>query len=194
MRRIVLVGACLVVAGVLVGTVVVVTGKAGRTPAITQTSIAGAKLGLSTKVYKQLLGRPVRRLRGTPDNPGQPEDRSRLVFTKHKLSVYFVDGRDAATEITTWNKAYRTAAGIGPCSTIARLKAVYGPRLKPSKFSTQQGVTYAWTVGQNLIFASNNRQVVEAIGLYDGSDPQVNEAGGSLSYAGFITLSEKRCD
>jgi hypothetical protein len=123
----------------------------------------------------------------------QPEDRSRLVFSKRKLSVYFVDGIKGSTEITTWNPTYRTAAGVGPCTTIPRLKVAYGRRLKPSKFNTQGGVVYAWTVGKNLIFASNNHLVVEAVGLYDGSDPHVSEPGGSLSYAGFITLSETRC-
>ena len=187
MKGIVLIGACLVGAGVLIA-----AGAASST-AITQTSIRGAKLGLSASAYKQLLGRPVSRVRGTPGNPGQPEDWSRLVFSQRKLSVYFVDGLPGATMVTTWNKSYRTAAGIGPCSTVKRLKAVYGSRLKPSKFSSQGGVTYAWTVGRNLIFASNDHRIVEVVGLFDGSDPAVSQPGGSLSYAGFIALSETRC-
>jgi hypothetical protein len=192
MKRIVLLGAGVVGAGVL-GAGFLITAGEGKTPAITQTSIAGAKLGLPASAYKQLLGKPVRRLRGTVDNPGQPEDRSRLVFSKRKLSVFFVDGIKGSTEITTWNRSYRTAAGVGPCTTIQRLKAAYGNRLKPSKFNTQDGIVYAWTVGKNLIFGSNDRQVVEAVGLYDGSDPYVAVEGGSLAYAGFVTLSERRC-
>jgi hypothetical protein len=187
MRGIVIAGACLIGAGVLIA------AGAAKAPAIRQTSIAGAKLGLPASAYKQLLGKPVHKYRGTPGNPGEPEDRSRLVFSKRKLSVYFVDGTDAATEITTWNKAYKTAAGIGPCSSIRRLKRAYGKQLKRSKFNTINGLTYAWTVGKNLLFASNDRHVVEAIGLYDGSDPHVAEPGGSLSYAAFVTLSETRC-
>jgi hypothetical protein len=187
MKGIVLIGAC------LAGAAVVIAAGAAGSVAISQTSIGGAKLGLSASAYKQLLGRPVSRVRGTPRNPGQPEDWSRLVFSQRKLSVYFIDGLRGGTMVATWNKSYRTAAGIGPCSTVKRLKAVYGTRLKPSKFSTQNGVTHAWTVGENLIFASNDRQIVEVIGLFDGSDPAVGQPGGSLSYAGFVALSETRC-
>ena len=172
---------------------VATTGGASVAPEITQSAIAKANLGQTSSAYKHVLGTPVRRLRGTTVDPGSPEDYSRLVFGKRKLSVYFVDGADKGVLVTTWNKAYRTAAGVGPCSTIKRLKAVYGARLKPSKFNTQHGVVYAYTVGRNLVFASDSQTIVDAVGLYDGSDPNVGQPGGSLSYAGFITLSESAC-
>ena len=185
--KIALVTACL--AGVCI------LGAAGAvaTPSITQTAIAGAKLGLPASAYKQLLGPPVTTARGTHADPIHPDDYSRLVFHKRKLSVYFVDGEDKGVLITTWNRRYKTAAGIGPCSTIRRAKAVYGKRLKPSKFNSQHGVVYAYTLRKNLIFASNNLFRIEVVGLYDGSDPNVSKRGGSLAYAGFITLNETPC-
>ena len=65
---------------------------------------------------------------------------SRLVFTKRKVEVYFKGTVDKGVEITTWNKAYKTAAGVGPCSTVAKLKAAYGNKLKPFK----QGGRIPW--------------------------------------------------
>ena len=163
------------------------------TPQITQTAIAGAKLGRAPAAYRQALDGTGRWARGVPGNPGIPDNYARLVFRKAKVSVYFVDGTNTGALVTTWNKRYRTAAGVGPCSTLERLKAAYGARLTPSKFNTIDGVVYAYTLGKNLIFASNNQSTVEVVGLYNGSDPKVSEPGGSLSYAGFITLSETRC-
>jgi hypothetical protein len=173
----------------------VAAGLAGGavTPQITQTAVAGAKLARAPAAYRQALGGMGRWERGTPANPGMPRDYARLVFAKRKVSVYFVDGRKRGAIVTTWNKRYRTAAGVGPCSTVERLKAAYGTRLTPSKFNTINGVVYAYTLGKNLIFASNDQATVEVVGLYNGSDPTVLEPGGSLSYAGFITLSETRC-
>jgi hypothetical protein len=34
---------------------------------------------------------------------------------------------------------------------------------------------------------------VQVIGLYNGNDPNANKRGGSLSYAGFISLNETAC-
>lgn len=50
---------------------------------------------------------------------------------------------------------------------------------------------FAYTLGKNLIFASNNHIYVEVVGLYNGSDPNVGKPGGSLSWAGYISLSEE---
>jgi hypothetical protein len=43
---------------------------------------------------------------------------------------------------------------------------------------------FAYTLGKNVIFASNNQSYVEVVGLYDGSDPDVEIPGSSLSLAG----------
>ena len=37
----------------------------------------------------------------------------------------------AADVMTTWNRNFRTAAGIGPCSTIAEMKQAYGEAVQP---------------------------------------------------------------
>ena len=117
---------------------------------ITQTSVAGARLGLHPSAYTRLFGKPVRK-----DVLRYPTNYTRLVFTKRKVAVIFPpNGR--AIEITTWNKADKTAKRIGPCSTIKQLKAVYGPKLKRSEPNTLNGKVYAYTVGK-LIFGAAGR-------------------------------------
>jgi hypothetical protein len=186
-RRIVVLPACVVLASA-------VTLAAGATtPRITQSSIAGAKLGLSRSAYKTLLGRPV-----ATETLGQPENWSKLVFSKRQVGVYFPSRRSRAVVVTTWNRSFKTAAGIGPCSTIAKLKQAYGPTVKPSRFNTIDGHVYAYTVGKNLLFAANGSpphpsKYVTAVVLYDGSAPDANKDGGSLSVAGFIGLTETSC-
>jgi hypothetical protein len=183
MRRIATAAAC---ASIVLFASVAVAGA----PAITQVSIAGAKLGLSARTYKKLIGGPAFRLPLSGPN-GEPTGFSRLVFPS--LSVYFEPKKTRGAVITTWNRRYKTASGIGPCSTLRELKLAYGDRLKPSKFNTQHGVVYAYTLGKNLIFASPNHTYVEVVGLYNGSDPNVGKPGGSLSWAGYIVLSERTC-
>jgi hypothetical protein len=168
------------------------TVAAAGTPAITQESIGGAKLGLIARTYKTLLGKPVFKLPLSRPS-GRPSGWSRLVFGRRGLSVYFAPRKPRAAVITTWNRSYRTAAGVGPCSTLTEMQLAYGKRLKPSKFNTIHGVVFAYTLGKNLIFASNNHSYVEVVGLYNGSDPNVGKSGGSLSWAGYITLSERTC-
>jgi hypothetical protein len=187
MHRIVVTAACVGVA------CAVALGAGATTPRITSTSIAGAKIGLSARAYKSLLGRPV-----ATETLVQPENWSRLVFSKRQVSVYFASRRGRAVIVTTWNKSFKTAAGIGPCSTIAQLKKAYGARVKPSPANTVDGHVYAYIVGKNLLFAANGApphpsKYVTAVALYDGSDPDVKKPGGSLSFAGFVALSEASC-
>jgi hypothetical protein len=169
------------------------TVAAAGTPAITQESIGGAKLGLPARTYKKMLGKPAFKLPLSLPS-GRPSSWSRLVFGRRGLSVYFAPRKTRGAVITTWNPRYKTAAGVGPCSTLTELQLTYGNRLKPSKFNTIHGVVFAYNLGKNLIFASNNHTYVEVVGLYDGSDPNVGKPGGSLSWAGYITLSERTCN
>src|SRR3972149_6020248 len=57
----------------------------------------------------------------------------RLVFAKARTAVYFREGGTKALGVVTWNKGYATAAGIGPCSPVADLKAAYAGKVKPFK-------------------------------------------------------------
>ena len=164
---------------------------------ITQTAIAGAKLGLTQAAYKELYGIGWRA--DVVTAPGFPV----LIYQHRRQSIYFDPDTRRGIIVTTWNREHRTAAGIGPCSTIDELKAAYGPALKPSPSNTQQGKVYAYLVGKNLLFAANGlppnpSKFVTAVALYDGDGPRndgrgVNQQGGTLPFAGFIALSESTC-
>jgi hypothetical protein len=177
MRRTTTIAAC-------IAALALVAAASAVAPAITPGTIAGAKLGLGAAAYQKLLGTPVH-LDVPPKGFEQPDSYTRLVFPKRKLYVYFSDDIDKATLITTWNKKYRTAAGIGPCSTVAQLKTAYGSKLKPSKWSTQNGNTYVYLVG-DLLFAAADLTHVTAVGLYNSKAPGANKEGGALPFAGFI--------
>jgi serine/threonine-protein kinase len=164
---------------------------------ITQTAIAGAKLGLTQAAYKELYGIGWRA--DVVTAPGFPV----LIYQHRRQSIYFDPDTRRGIIVTTWNREHRTAAGVGPCSTIDELKAAYGTALKPSPWNAQEGKVYAYTVGNNLLFAANGlppnpSKFVTAVALYDGDGPRndgsgVNEQGGTLPFAGFIALSESTC-
>lgn len=166
-----------------------VGARYARAPAITPSSIAGATLGLTAAGYRRLLGAPSRLEKakgGDLGLPGfqQPDGWSRLVFPRRKLEVYF-DGGTRSVLVTTWNRAFRTTAGIGPCSTVAQLRKAYGSKLKPSAFNTQRGRVCVYTLG-DLLFAAADLVTVTAVGLYDSKAPGAQRKGGSLAYAGFV--------
>ena len=190
----------LLVAAALAAAIAIPVALAATKPAaITPTSIAGAKLGLGKIAYTRLLGRPVRfeaAAGGKVTEPGfqQPANFTRLVFAKREMDVYFQDGVDRATIITTWNKAFRTAGGVGPCSTLAQLEKAYGSRLKPVSDS-RLVVAYSYLVGRSLMFmfadypprlGMGPSPFVTAVVLYDGSHPGWNKPGGAAPTAGYI--------
>jgi hypothetical protein len=156
------------------------TGAASATvpPAISPAAMAGARLGLRAPTYERLLGNPVRLDVGGSAALPQPRSYTRLVFPRRKVEVYFKGDGDRALEITTWNRAYRTVAGIGPCSPVTRLKAAYGRALHASRWSNRSEATYIYTLGRSLIFAAQDARTVSAVALY----------AGSLPYAAFIAL------
>lgn len=168
------------------------TAAAASSTTIAQSSIDGAQLGLTASAYRHLFGtsgfkEPLRQPNGSPTGW------TRLGFDRRAVAVYFRPGHTRSEVITAWHPRYKTAAGIGPCSLLDDLKPTYGNRLKPSKFNTQHGHVFAWVLGKNLIFAVGSNRYVQAVGVYNGSDPRVDKPGGSLSWAGYITLSEQAC-
>jgi tRNA A-37 threonylcarbamoyl transferase component Bud32 len=181
-------------AGLAIGGVVILGGTGGAAPSISQSSIAGAKLGLEPNAYMKLFGGPGRRelVSGT--------GHTRLTFDKRRVAIYFKGFTDTAVEVTTWNKAFRTAEGIGPCSTIAEAKKAYGRRFEPSPWSTLGGRVYAYTVGKNLIFAAQGpgrpglpSEQVSAVALYYGAAPEAELAGGAQPLAAATAINEHRC-
>ena len=165
-----------------------------RAPTITQSAIDGVRLGFSKAQVRAQLGATGTTRDGTNDNPGQPEDWTALVFAKQRIAVYYESGKDKAVMVTTWNPAFRTSNGTGPCTAISRLKALYGATLKASKHNIDPaGHVYAYTAGKNLLFGADGAPPhpstrVTAVGLFNG-------AGGdsALGYAGFVTDSEANC-
>jgi hypothetical protein len=124
---------------------------------------------------------------GTFDNPGQPDNWTRLAFTKREVAVYFQQGNPRAVMVTTWNKTDRTAAGIGPCTARAKVKQAYGNSLKQSKHTDPGG---GFTLGSHLFIGFDSTPgvqapIVTAIGLFG------SEAGPG--FAAFVTLSDENC-
>ena len=120
-RRLLLAGvAVLAAAGAAIGGVLA-TGSESDVgpPAITQTAIAGAKLGLTADAYKLRFGGWRAATLTEPNFPS-------FSFEDPKVAVYFPPGGERAHIITTWNKDNRTARGVGPCSSLDELKDAYG--------------------------------------------------------------------
>ncbi|MBA2383300.1 MAG: serine/threonine protein kinase [Actinobacteria bacterium] len=184
-------------AGLLMATAVAIFGyvttrgetSAVGAPAITQTSIDGAVLGKSRATYVNRFG-GYKEFDLTESDPPIPG----LSFGQRELAVYFRVTPVAADVITTWNRNLRTAAGVGPCSTIAEMKKAYGDAVQPSKFGTSPDgkQVWSWVVGRNLLFATQNHRTISVVALYMGS-PTDPRPGSPQSYANFIAALETPC-
>ena len=151
-------------------------------PAITPTLIANAPLGLKVDEYKALFGV------GWRDEIFQGPNYPTLRYFGRALAIYFERPGGPAVEITTWNEDFKTAAGVGPCSSIEDLKNAYGNALKPSPENTLDGRPYAYIVG-HLIFGANGKPPhpsthVTAVGIYSGI---------TLGFAAYVLLNEPSC-
>ena len=164
------------------------TSAAGA-PAITQTSIGGAVLGKSQATYMNRFG-GYKEFELTESDPPIPG----LSFGQPQLAVYFRVTPFAADVITTWNRNLRTAAGVGPCSTIAEMKKAYGDAVQPSTFGTSPDgkKVWSWVVGRNLLFATQNHRTISVVALYVGSPPDLRP-GSPQSFANFIAALETPC-
>jgi hypothetical protein len=151
---------------------------------ITERAIAGAPLGRSARYYERHFGPARASIASGPNFPT-------LAFQQPEVAVYFPARGRPAHIITTWNRSYRTAAGIGPCSTLAAAQHAYGARWKPSPegivLKHTHGVHSAYIVGSRLIFETQDARTISAVGLYHGGDhhPQ--------GFANYITANETAC-
>jgi serine/threonine-protein kinase len=208
-KRRLLVGALAVTTAAGLGTagIVAMRDSSSAAPAITQTSIAGAPLGLRIAGYTRMFGPPDLRVDQAKQVPGFPStEYPTLVFLRPKVAVFFPDGWGSRAKIiVTWNQDFETAAGVGPCSTIEKLKAEYGDGVRPDHWGTirkKDGTTdyYMYDVGKNLLFPVSGElarphhpapgNYVRAVGLFDGSVPDADVAGGPRNFAGFVAGNE----
>ena len=125
---------------------------------ITPDYIVGIHLGMTKAKANTLLGKPVRvdRLENGYE---------RLVSDRAKVEVYFRAGAKGIVVVTTWNKTLQTDEQVGPCSTVAALKAAYGSRLQPFR---QKGKTIAYRLG-NLVFTTGGGLRVRTVALGRGT-------------------------
>jgi Protein kinase domain len=190
-RRATLVSALAVLVAVAIGIAGYLTTRGGDVasapPAITQTSIGGARLGLMADAYKKLLGGYRAFELSEPGFLG-------LAFQQPGIAVYFPANAQPAHIITTWNRLNRTAAGVGPCSTIAELKSAYGDAVEPSRAGTSpDGKTiFSWVVKPNLIFDTQDQRTISAVALYEGP-PTKTVAGSPESFANYVAAVETPC-
>jgi len=149
---------------------------------ITPRGFVNAPLGLKETQYKAIFGVGWREdIFAAPQFPV-------LYYFDRGLGIYFKKAGGPSIIMTTWNKHYRTAAGVGPCTPIRVLKNVYGNALEPSSASVADGKVYAYTVG-NIIFGDNGppgrpSSRVTSVGIYRGT---------SLAFAAYTTLNEPTC-
>ena len=124
----------------------------GGPPAITQNSIAGARLGRMPSYYKKRFGGWQARVLSEPDFPS-------LAFDTPEIAVYFPANAQPADIITTWNSDNQTAAGIGPCSTLdeMRRRTATGSSRRGPAPTRRTGVIHSYVVGDNLLFAREGR-------------------------------------
>ena len=193
-RRRAVVAAAALVAAVVVGIAAFSTTRgetpAAGAPAITQTSIAGVELGRPPAFYQQRFG-GYKQLVLTEVEPAIPG----VTFGEPQVGVYFRADPERADIITTWNRQHRTAAGIGPCSTVDELKQAYGKAVQPNPhgLSPDGKTVHQWVVGPNLMFAvAKDQRTIRAVALYRGLLPSTAR-NPRRGWAGFVSAVETPC-
>ena len=158
-------------------------------PRITQTSIDGVPLGRKASYYKHALG-------GYKSSLVTPQGFPNLAFEQPEVGVYFSRHARKAFVITTWSRTYRTAAGIGPCSTLARMHQVYGSRAVPAAAgdSPDGKVHWSWQLGRNVLFLTQDHKTISTVALFRGNaDARAFKAGNPQSWANYLGGNETAC-
>ena len=180
-RLLALAAAIVVVAAVAAGsTVALESGSAhAKTKAsITQTSIHGVRLGQDASWYRHRLG-PAQA--ATVSGPGYPS----LHFQQPEVAAYFSRSGEPAVIVTTWNRGFRTAAGIGPCSTLVAMRKAYGKRVAPDSHATHGKTIWAWKLGRDILFDTQNQRTISAVTLFRGAHE---------GWATYVGLNETACE
>jgi hypothetical protein len=165
-RLLALAVAVVVVAAIAAGsTIVLESGKAhakAHTEAkasITQTAIHGVSLGHKAPWYRNRLGPGA----ASTDKLSKYAE---LHFQQPEIATYSPHAGEPAVVVTTWYRNYRTAAGIGPCSTLAEMRRAYGDRLTPDAHLTHGKTVFGWNLGKNIIFETQDQRTISAVVLY----------------------------
>jgi len=158
-----------------------------RPPEITQTSIAGARLGRPARYYKKRFG-------GWRAAELTQTHYPTLAFQQREVAVYFPAKGKPAHILTTWNRTNKTAQGIGPCSTLAQMRKVYGNRVTATwAGSSPNGkVHWSWALGRNLLFMTQDRKTIADVVLYEGV-PVEKHGGSPQDYANYVGAVETAC-
>jgi hypothetical protein len=112
-------------------------------------SIAGVRLAQLRADYVSVFG-PVR------FTTRLPHGLTRLSFGDGEVHVYLASSTGKAVGILTSDKDFKTLEGIGPCSSVAALKAAYGNRLSSVRLASTHGVA-AFRLGSLAFVVSGNR-------------------------------------
>jgi hypothetical protein len=120
---------------------------AGGSLLITRSSIGKGKLGQNRSAYKTAYGKQksVDNLEGGLTRINYPG----------RVEVYFKTGSNSGRYIVVTNKAYKTAAGVGPCAKGSAVKKAYPTAVKVSL----AGGEYAYRLGTKLWFEIESGKV-----------------------------------
>jgi serine/threonine-protein kinase len=162
-RRWVIAVAVAAVVAAAIGAGFALDGAGGHVrPEITRTSIDGVTLGRPAAFYKSTLGP----YQSSVVDPGFPT----LSFQTPGVSVYFPKHSRRAFIIGTWNRTFRTAEGIGPCSTLAQMHDVYGRRVVPTYHGSSPNgkVHSSWQLGRSVLFMTQDQKTISEVVLFRG--------------------------
>jgi predicted Ser/Thr protein kinase len=194
-RRSVLIAAAVVgiVVAAAVGAVLVTENAPARhtaAPKITETAIDGVTLGHQRSYYRRRLGgyKP-----SIAEGPSYPT----MSFEQPEVAVYFPTRGKPAHIITSWNRGFRTSAGIGPCSTLAEMEKAYGKRVQPAWAGTSPDGKHfgAWTLGRNLLFETQNHRTISTVVLFRGvALAREDHPRSPQTWANYIGANETACE
>jgi serine/threonine-protein kinase len=178
------------VVGAIVATNNSSSGPVAAPPKITESSIDGLGLGHTASYYAKTMNQGWKS--SILSQPGFPE----MSFQQPEVGVIFPKRGKRSFIITTWNRRFRTAAGIGPCSTLAQMHKVYGTRVPPAwAGSSHDGKKHtSWQLGRNLLFVTQDRRTISTVVLFKGVGFGFEAHNSSPStWANYVGAIETAC-